>query len=248
MKTVLITGGSKGIGKAISLKMAKEKYNVVINYCEDEKNAQKTLNECRKLNENVILIKCDVSNYEAVRGMFSEILRAFNSIDIIINNAGLNIDKSVIEMSEEDWMRVVDVNMKGPFLVSKIAATIILSQGTKGNIINIGSTTGISGRKNGINYCASKAGLIVMTKCLAKELAPNIRVNCVIPGITRTEEIEKRFNLKTNEKNEVLRRAIPLDRIGETYEIAEVVNFLISDESGYINGQKIIVDGGEFMF
>jgi NAD(P)-dependent dehydrogenase (short-subunit alcohol dehydrogenase family) len=248
MKTVLITGGSKGIGKAISLKMAREKYNVIINYFFDETKAQETLNECREVNENVILIKCDVSNYEAVKGMFNEILKTFNSIDIIINNAGLNIDKPVIEMSEEDWERVVDVNMKGPFLVSKIAATIILSQGGKGNIINIGSTTGISGRKNGINYCASKAGLIVMTKCLAKELAPNIRVNCVIPGITRTEEIEKRFDLKINEKNEVLKRAIPLNRIGETYEIADVISFLISDKAEYINGQKIIVDGGEYMF
>jgi 3-oxoacyl-[acyl-carrier protein] reductase len=248
MKTVLITGGSKGIGKAISLKMAREKYNVVINYFFDETKAQETLSECRELNENVILIKCDVSNHEAVKRMFKEILKTFNSIDIIINNAGLNIDKPVIEMSEEDWDRVVDVNMKGPFLVSKIAAKIILSQGGKGNIINIGSTTGISGRKNGINYCASKAGLIVMTKCLAKELAPNIRVNCVIPGITRTEEIEKRFDLKINEENEVLKRAIPLNRIGETFEIADLISFLISDKAEYINGQKIIVDGGEYMF
>jgi NAD(P)-dependent dehydrogenase (short-subunit alcohol dehydrogenase family) len=248
MKTILITGGTKGIGKAISLRLAKANYNVALNYHSDEITANETLMECKNDNSNVILIKTDVSKIKEVNEMFSKVVDLFGSIDVVINNAGINIDKPVMDMSEDEWDRVVDVNMKGVFLVSQTAAKFMLKQNQPGQIINVSATTAIAGRKNGINYCASKAGVIVMTKCLAKELGPKIRVNCVIPGITRTKEIEDRFNLKENEQFEVSKRGIPLNRVGEPFEIANIINFLISEEASYLNGQKIIIDGGEYMY
>jgi 3-oxoacyl-[acyl-carrier protein] reductase len=180
--------------------------------------------------------------------MFAEIARLFGAPDVVINNAGINIDKPLLQMTEDEWDRVIDVNMKSVFLVSKAAARYMMSKDSQGHIINVSATTAIAGRKNGINYCASKAGVIVMTKCLAKELGPKVRVNCVIPGITRTEEIEERFNLRTNEQLEVAKRGIPLNRVGEPFEVANIINFLISEEAAYLNGQKIIIDGGEYMY
>jgi 3-oxoacyl-[acyl-carrier protein] reductase len=247
-KTALITGGSKGIGKAISVRLAKSGHNVVVNYSNDDVSAGQTLLECVAAGGEAILIKADVSDEEQVNQMFCQILSAFGGIDVVVNNAGLNIDKPVLDLSGDEWDRVVDVNMKGVFLVSKAAAKMIRSRRCQGHIINVSASTGIAGRKNGVNYCASKAGVIVMSKCLAKELGPDIRVNCLIPGITRTEETEKRFNLKENEHAEVQRRSIPLNRIGEPEDIANFVNFLISDEASYLNGQKFIVDGGEYMY
>lgn len=248
MKTVLVTGGVKGIGRAISMRLAKAKYNLVINYHSDEAAAQETLAACLGEHPQVLLHKADVSDREEVQQMFRVIADKFGSIDAVINNAGRNIDKPLLEMSENDWDSVVDVNMKGVFLISKAAAELMLGRGTKGHIINISATTGITGRKNGVNYCASKAGVIVMTKCLAKELGPAIRVNCVIPGITRTAEIEERFNLRECEQQEVTRRGIPLGRVGEPSDVANIIHFLLSEEAGYINGQKFIVDGGEYMY
>lgn len=248
MRTILITGGTRGIGKAIALRLAMGEDKIVINYNSDEKNAAETLSECKKINDQVVLIRADVSNEQEVNNMFAEIADKFGAPEIVINNAGINIDRSLLNMTEAQWDRVVDVNMKSVFLVSKAAAGYMLTAESTGHIINISATTGIGGRKNGVNYCASKAGVIVMTKCLAKELGPKVRVNCVIPGITRTEEIEARFNLKENEQVEVARREIPLNRIGETHEVADIIHFLISDKASYINGQKIIIDGGEYMY
>ena len=247
MRTILVTGGTKGIGKAIALSLAKGSDKIVINYHADEDSAAEVLEECKKINENVLLIRADVSNESEVNAMIAEIVEKFGAPEIVINNAGMNLDKPLLEMTEAEWCRVVDVNMKSVFLVSKAAAKHMLVGKSNGHIINISATTGIAGRKNGINYCASKAGVIVMTKCLAKELGPKVRVNCVIPGITRTSEIEERFNLKVNEQFEVSRRQIPLSRIGEAFEVANIISFLISEEAAYINGQKIIIDGGEYM-
>jgi NAD(P)-dependent dehydrogenase (short-subunit alcohol dehydrogenase family) len=248
MRTVVVTGGTRGIGRAISCRLAQEKYNVVMNYVSDEAAAKDAFEECKMAGGNVLLVKGDVSSYADVKRMFFECTQAFGAIDAVVNNAGLNIDRPLLEMTEEEWDRVVDINMKGVFLVSKTAAWLMKEKGVMGHIINIAASTGIGGRKNGVNYCASKAGVIVMTKCLAKELGPSIRVNCIIPGITRTEEIDNRFDLKKNERAEVVRRQIPLDRIGEPSDVANLVHFLLSSEAAYINGQKIIIDGGEYMY
>jgi acetoacetyl-CoA reductase/3-oxoacyl-[acyl-carrier protein] reductase len=149
-------------------------------------------------------------------------------------------------MTEEDWDVVVDTNMKGVFLCAQAAARVMLRQGG-GQILNVGASTGIRGRANGINYCAAKAGVLVMTKCLALELAPTVRVNCLIPGLVRTGEVVRRRGLDDPDRLRRAEEAIPLRRIGEPHEVAEVAAFLISDAAGYINGQKILVDGGQFM-
>ena len=247
-QSIIITGAVKGIGKAIALKLAARGFCLILNYHSDYRSAEETLAECRVFHPDVHLFAADVSCSADVQRLMEFTVNTFQTLDGVINNAGKNIDKPLLELSETDWDTVVDTNMKGVFLVSRAAAGIMLKQETGGHIINIGATTAIRGRKNGINYCASKAGVMVMTKCLAMELGPKIKVNCVIPGFTRTAEIEERFDLPRCMDMELERRKIPLNRIGNPEEIANVVHFLLSPEASYINGQKLIVDGGEFMY
>lgn len=245
-KTVVITGGTKGIGRAIALQLAQQQYNIVLNYFHDDHSAEEALIACRERTANVILVKADISKKSDVELLLRECLNTFPTLDAFINNAGINIDKPLHEISEDDWDQVVDVNMKGVFLCAQRASTIMLQQEQGGIILNIGASTGIRGRLNGINYCASKAGVLVMTKCLAMELAPKIRVNCVIPGLVQTEDTEKRLHL--DDPKNVRLREIPLGRVGLPEEIAQIVSFLLSPEASYINGQKIIADGGQFMW
>lgn len=247
-KSVIITGAAKGIGRAIALRLARENHKLALNYLSDDASAQETLALCAEHTPHAFLFKGDVANKRQVEDLAEQTLRAFGRIDVLVNNAGLNIDKPLHDLAEEDWDRVVDTNMKGVFLCSQIVSRAMLRQEGEGIILNIGATTGIRARVNGINYCASKAGVLVMTKCLAMELAPKIRVNCVIPGMTRTQELIERFGLDDPEKEREALKAVPLGRAAMPEEIADVVNFMISHEARYINGQKIIVDGGQFMF
>ncbi len=247
-KTAIITGATRGIGRAISLKLAALGYRLVLNYLSDDERARETLKGCRQLSGDVILFKGDVANREKVEEMVGLARQTFSSLDVAINNAGKNIDKPLHQLDESDWQRVVDTNMTGVFWVSQAVSRYMLQQEGGGHIINIGATTAITGRKNGINYCASKAGVLIMTKCLAMELGPKVRVNCLIPGFTRTPESIERFDLEYREREELEQRQIPLNRLAEPEEIAEVVGFLLSPAAGFINGQKIIVDGGEFMY
>ena len=248
VKTILITGATRGIGKAIALLLARQHHKLVLNYATDDGSAAATLGECLEHTQDVILSKADISVKAGVERMVKEACERFDGIDVLVNNAGLNIDKPLLDLSEDDWDRVTDVNMKGTFLVSQQVAGRMLRQANGGHIITIAATTAIRGRRNGINYCASKAGVIAMTKCMALELGPSIRVNCVIPGFTRTKETEERFDLERRMEEELASRQIPLGRMAQPEEIAEVIGFLVSDASKYINGQKIIVDGGEYMF
>jgi NAD(P)-dependent dehydrogenase (short-subunit alcohol dehydrogenase family) len=247
-KTVIITGGTKGIGRAIALKLARENHKLVLNYRADDKSAHETLSLCKEVNPHVLLFKADIANKQRVEEMAREAFNVFGAIDVLINNAGLNIDKPLHDLTEADWDRVVDTNMKGVFLCSQIASRYMLQQEREGIILNIGATTGIRGRVNGINYCASKAGVLIMTKCLALELAPKIRVNCVIPGMTRTQELVERFGLDDPETERNVLKMVPLGRVAMPEEVADIVNFMISHEARYMTGQKIIVDGGQFMF
>ncbi len=246
-KTVLITGGTRGIGRAIANQLCSDSFNLVINYSSNETDALSLSKELNSSGCIPLLIKADISNSGSVKNMFNTIIKEYGSIDILVNNAGINIDRPFLEMKENEWDDVININMKGVFLVSQQAAKYMMKQETGGLIINIGATTGIGGRINGINYCAAKAALLVMTRCMAKELGPKIRVNSVIPGFTRTEESERRFNLKENEQLELSKRKIPLNRLAEPQEIAELIEFLISSKASYINGQKFIIDGGEYM-
>ena len=246
-KTVVITGGVKGIGRAIALKLAQQPYNLVLNYHCDKQSAEETLERCREHTDNVMLFQSDVSKPAKVSALMEAAVNTFDSLDVLINNAGVNIDRLLLDMTEEDWDVVVDTNMKGVFLCAQAAARFMLRQGG-GYILNLGASTGIRGRTNGINYCASKAGVHVMTKCLAMELAPTIRVNCLLPSMARTNEVVERFQLNDPDKLQQVESTIPLGRISEPHEVAEVAAFLLSDAARYINGQKIIVDGGQFMF
>lgn len=247
-KTVVITGGTRGIGKAIALKLASQQYRLLLNYVADEKLAQETLLACRKVNPRVHLFRADVALRTDVEALMQEAVSLFHSLDILINNAGINRDRSLHQMSDEDWDQVVNTNMKGVFLCSQIASSYMLQQEQEGIILNIGAPTALRGRKDGLNYCASKAGVLVMTKCLALELAPKIRVNCVIPGSIWTQETEKRYAYHDPEQRRAKESQIPLNRIGTPEEVADVVAFLLSHEARYINGQKIQVDGGQLMW
>ncbi|HET8913608.1 MAG TPA: 3-oxoacyl-ACP reductase family protein [Ktedonobacteraceae bacterium] len=246
-RTVIITGGIKGLGKAMALELAKQNYNLVLNYFSDDRTAQETLDTCKQLTSNVMLFKGDVSRRSEVEAMMSATTERFGSLDVLINNAGLNIDKPLHQLSDEDWDRVVDSNMKSVFLCSQAASVVMQQQPGEGIILNLSASTGITGRKNGLNYCASKAGVLVMTKCLALELGPKIHVNCILPGLIKTGETTERFDLDDPASLEKHEQSIPLKRIGQPEEIATMVSFLLSPAASYITGQNFSVNGGSFM-
>ncbi|MEK6833738.1 MAG: glucose 1-dehydrogenase [Nanoarchaeota archaeon] len=238
-KIVLVTGSSRGIGKAIALLFAKEGAKVIVNYSKSEKEANEVLNEIKKTSDG-IAIKCDVSKEEEVKKMISEIIKKFGRLDILINNAGIVFDIPLFEKTVEQWNKTLGVNLIGTFLCSKYAVPYIKKQ-KSGVIINIASTNGIDSLSpESADYDASKAGVISLTKNLASELAPNIRVNCVAPGWVNTDinkNLPKDYMIKETEK-------ILLKRFGMPEEIGKAVLFLASDDASFITGTTLIVDGG----
>lgn len=242
MKTVLVTGASRGLGKSIALKFAGNNYNIVINYNNSKDEAQE-LERYIKNNYKVevLIIKADVSNEIEVKKMFNEIINKFNSIDIVVNNAGIAIDTIFEDKTVDNFHKILDTNLVGTFLVSKYASKYMLEK-KEGNIINISSTNGIDTYyPYSMDYDASKAGVISLTKNLSKELSPYIRVNCVCPGWINTDmnkELDKDYIEEEINK-------INLKRFAEPMEIANVVYFLASDEASYVNGSILIVDGGK---
>ncbi len=247
-KTIVITGSTKGIGRGIALRLARDQHNIVLNYTQDDLRAQETLRLCQQVTSQVLLVKADVSKKAEVEHLMRQCVQHFGALDVLINNAARIVDKPLLEMSEEDWDQVINTNMRGTFLCSQIASSYMLQQDTGGVILNIGASTGIRGRKNGINTCASKAGIMVMTQCLALELGPKIRVNTIIPGLTRTEETEQRFHLNDPAILHAREESIPLQRIGTPEDIADAVTLLLSDNASFVNGQKFVVDGGQYMW
>jgi 3-oxoacyl-[acyl-carrier protein] reductase len=243
-RTAIITGGTRGIGRSIALKLGKLGYNLVLGYRTMDEAASEAIALCRDSGADAVLVKGDVSKRVDACALVDCALTRFGSVDALINNAGINIDKPLFDLTEEDWDAVINTNMKGAFLCSQNAARVMLRQDQGGAIVNIGASTGIQGRKDGLNYCASKAGVLIMTKCLALELAPKVRVNCVIPGSIAGCGPHRRSQEYIKRKESL----IPLGRLGAPEDVAEVVSFIISDGAKYITGQKILVDGGQFMF
>lgn len=242
-KVALITGASRGIGRAIALKFAQNGANVIINYSSSQSQSEELKEEIEKIGTKAMIIKCDVSNADEVSQMFSQVEKEFGRLDILVNNAGITKDGLILRMNEEDFDKVIAINLKGAFLCARAAAKMMVKQ-RSGNIINISSVVGIAGNIGQANYAASKAGIIGLTKSLAKELASrNIRVNAIAPGFIKTDMTE----VLSDKVKEVMLSSIPLGRFGEADEVANVALFLASNLSSYITGQVIVVDGGMIM-
>jgi NAD(P)-dependent dehydrogenase (short-subunit alcohol dehydrogenase family) len=233
---------------AIAIALLNAGHNVILNYSSNDQRASEALDHCKSVSSTVVLVKADVSDANAVAGMARQAIGTFGTLDILVNNAARVIDRPVLEMTEAEWDDVIDVNMKGAFLCAQAAAQHMMQQADGGAILNIGASTGIRGRRNGINTCSSKAGLMLMTQCLALELAPKVRVNTIVPGLTLTEETGHRFRLNDPDVLRARAESIPLQRIGRPEDIADAVLMMLSAEARFITGQRIVVDGGQYMW
>lgn len=242
-KCALVTGASRGIGKAIALKLASLGANLVLNYRSSEIEALEVEKQVKDMGVDAISIKGDISNLMDVENLVSSAKEKFGSIDIMVNNAGITKDALILRMKEEDFDTVIDVNLKGVFNCLKTITPIMVRQ-RHGKIINLSSVVGISGNAGQVNYSASKAGVIGMTKSLAKEVGSRgINVNAVAPGFIETDMTGV---LGEKYKDEI-KRNIPLKKLGNPEDVANVVAFLASKDSDYITGQVIHVDGGMLM-
>ncbi|MRX70561.1 3-oxoacyl-[acyl-carrier-protein] reductase [Bacillus lacus] len=239
----LVTGASRGIGRSIALELAKRGADVAVNYAGSEEKANETVREITALGRRAIAIRCDVSKAEEVQDMVKQTIEHFGKLDIAVNNAGITKDNLLMRMKENEWDDVININLKGVFLVTKAVTRQMMKQ-RYGRIINIASIVGVSGNPGQANYVAAKAGVIGLTKTSAKELASrNITVNAVAPGFISTDMTEK---LPPEVKEEMLRQ-IPLARLGEPEDVANLTAFLASGEGSYITGQTFHVDGGMVM-
>ena len=243
MAVALITGGTRGIGKAIAIKLSKEGYDIAINYRKESEELNNLKDEIEKNNVKCELVQGDVANFEDTERFVKEVVEKLGSIDVLVNNAGITKDMLLMRMKHDDFTQVIDTNLVGTFNVTKNVIGYMM-KARCGNIVNISSVVGISGNSGQTNYSASKAGIIGFTKSLAKEVASrNIRVNAVAPGFIETSMTDC---LKDEIKDEISKN-IPLKRMGKPEDVANVVKFLVSNESSYITGQVINVDGGLLM-
>lgn len=239
-KNAIVTGGSRGIGKAIALELARNGANVIINYTSNKEAAEKTAKEIEEYGVKALAIHCDVRDADAIKKMIELIEEYFDTIDILVNNAGITRDNLLLRMKEEEWQQVMDVNLKGVFLCTKAVIRKMIKQ-RQGKIINISSVVGVTGNVGQANYSASKAGVIGFTKSIAKEVsAKGINVNAIAPGFIDTDMTavlseDTKYNMLNN---------IPLKRFGKPEDVANLVVFLSSNKSDYITGEVIHVDGG----
>lgn len=241
MKTVLVTGSSNGIGKETIIKFAKNNYNVVITYNNDNESAIKLEKEIKeKYDVDALVIKCNISKEEEIKDMIEKIINKFGNIDVLVNNAGIAIDTTFEDKTKDNFMKILEVNLVGTFLVSKYVSKYML-ENKKGNIINVASTNGIdSYYVESLDYDASKCGVISLTHNLANYLAPYVRVNCVCPGWINTKMndcLSEEF--KKKETNKIL-----LNRFASPEEVANLIYFLATEEASYINDSIIKIDGG----
>lgn len=240
-KVALITGGSRGIGKEIAKKFATNGYNLVINYVSENTDLNKLKEEFNQT--EALFVKTDVTNYESCENMVKEAIQKFGRIDVLINNAGITKDSLLMRMKEEDFDKVIKVNLKGTFNITKNVIPYMMKQ-RNGRIVNIASVVGVTGNAGQANYAASKAGIIGFTKTVARELASrNILANCVAPGFIKTDMTD----VLSETVKENIHSQIPLNKMGEAKEVASAVYFLASEENTYITGQVLNVDGGMVM-
>ena len=237
-KTALVTGASRGIGRAIAIELAKNGADVIVNYSKDEHGAIKVVGEIKKIGRASLAIKADVSNFDEVSKMVGVIKNKFGKIDILVNNAGITMDRTLRKMSKDEWNRVIDVNLNSIYNVTKNALPLLQKNS---RVINISSIVGVFGNFGQSNYAASKAGIIGFTKSLAKELGRHgITVNAIAPGFVESEMTKKIPFLR----KKIITWMIPLKRTCLPEEIAYAAAFLASDNSSYITGQVININGG----
>ena len=242
MKTIIVTGGSRGIGKAIALKLANNGAKVAIFATRESEAVNQTLSELNAIGNEAMFVPCDVSNFEQVKSSIDSVIEQFGKIDILVNNAGITKDKLLIQMSEEDFDDVISVNLKGTYNTVKACIRPFI-RNKYGKIINISSVVGLMGNPGQVNYAASKAGIVGLTKSLAKEYAAKgINCNAIAPGFIATDMTEDLLD-----KQEGLINMIPMKKVGNPEDIANLALFLASDMSAYITGEVIKVDGGMYI-
>ena len=242
-QTAVVTGGSRGLGRAVCLELAKGGANVVLCYAGNAAAAEETAKACEALGAQVLAVKCDVSDAAQVKELMDAAVARFGRIDILVNNAGITRDGLLMTMKEEDFDAVTATNLKGTFLCMKAVARLMMRQ-RYGRIVNLSSVVGLRGNAGQVNYAASKAGVIGMTKSLAKELASRgVTVNAVAPGFIDTDMTAA---MPEAAKTATL-ASIPMGRLGAPEDVARVVAFLASGEAAYVTGQVLAVDGGMAM-
>lgn len=242
-KTAIVTGGSRGIGKAVAVRLAKDGMNLVINYRGNSAAAEETERLCRELGAEVLLVQGDVSRAEDCEKLAAQAKEAFGRVDVLVNNAGITRDGLLARMTEEDFRAVLDVNLVGPWNMMKAVNRIMMKQ-RYGRIVNLSSVTGLMGNMGQTNYAAAKAGILGMTKSYAREVASRgITVNAVAPGFIDTDMTEA---MPEGAKDKIV-TGIPMGRTGKPEDVAEAVAFLASEQAGYITGEVLRVDGGMAM-
>ncbi len=243
IRTAVVTGGSRGIGRAVCVALAKQGCNVVVNYCHGETAAAETVTLCQAEDANAVAVQADVSTAEGGKHLFEEAVRVFGRVDILVNNAGITRDNLILRMSEEEFDTVLNANLKGAFLCCKEAARRMVRQ-RYGRVVNLSSVVALRGNAGQVNYAASKAGLIGLTKSLARELAGrNITVNAVAPGLIETDMTAA---LPETVRAEMV-KDIPISRAGRPEDVANAVAFFAAEQSSYLTGQVLCVDGGMAM-